>query len=79
MLVRKAEPVMRIVKVEVQRDDEAGVWWASSPSDAGIITEAETIEAMRERLKLLVPDILELEEPVQIHIEVRFSDVVKAA
>lgn len=79
MLLRKAEPVMRIVKVEVQRDDEAGVWWASSTSDAGIITEAETIEAMRERLRLLVPDILELDEPVQIDIEVRFSDVVKAA
>lgn len=70
---------MRIVKVEVQRDDEAGVWWASSSSDAGIITEADTIEAMRARLRLIVPDILELDEPVQIDIEVRFSDVVKAA
>ena len=47
---------MRVVKFEVFRDDEAGVWWASSTTDPGITTEAETIEALRERLKLLVPD-----------------------
>jgi predicted RNase H-like HicB family nuclease len=73
---KRSQP--RVVKIEVQRDDEAGVWWASSTTDRGIITEAETIEALRERLKLLVPDMLEIDEPVQIDIEVRFSDVVQA-
>ncbi len=70
---------MRVVKVEVFRDDEAGVWCASSSTDAGIITEAETIEALRERLKLLVPDILELDGPLRIDIEVQISDIVEAA
>ena len=70
---------MRVVKFEVFRDDEAGVWWASSTTDPGITTEAETIEALRERLKLLVPDFLETDEELRIDLEVRVSDVVQAA
>lgn len=60
---------MRIVTFEVRRDDEAGVWYASSTSDAGIVTEAATIEALRERLKLLVPDFLEADEQLQIDLD----------
>jgi predicted RNase H-like HicB family nuclease len=70
---------MRVVKFEVFRDDEAGVWWARSTTDHGIITEAETIEALRERLKLLVPDFLETDDELRIDLEVRVSDVVQAA
>ena len=70
---------MRVVKFEVLRDDEAGVWYASSTSDAGIVTEAETIEALRERLKLLVPDFLETDEDVQIVMDVHVTDIVQAA
>ena len=70
---------MRIVKFEVFRDDEAGVWWASSTTDAGIVTEADTIEALRERLKLLVPDFHETEEELRIDMEVHVSDIVQAA
>jgi predicted RNase H-like HicB family nuclease len=70
---------MRVVKFEVLRDDEAGIWYASSTSDAGMVTEAETIEALRERLKLLVPDFLESDEELQIVIDVRVTDIVRAA
>ncbi|MBX9910241.1 MAG: DUF1902 domain-containing protein [Beijerinckiaceae bacterium] len=70
---------MRIVKFEVFRDDEAGVWCASSTTHAGIVTEAETIEALRERLKLLVPDFLETDEQLRIEIDVHVADVVQAA
>lgn len=70
---------MRVVKFEVLRDDEAGVWYASSTSDPGMVTEADTIEALRERLKLLVPDFLETEEDVQIDMDVHVSDIVQAA
>lgn len=59
---------MRIVTFEVQRDDEAGVWYASSTSDIGIVTEAATIEDLRERLKLLVPDFLETDEELRIDL-----------
>jgi predicted RNase H-like HicB family nuclease len=70
---------MRIVTFDVRRDDEAGVWYASSTSDAGIVTEAETIEALRERLKLLVPDFLETEEELRLDLDIRVSDIVQAA
>jgi hypothetical protein len=70
---------MRVVKFEVFRDDEAGVWCASSTTDAGIVTEAETIEALRERLKLLVPDFLETEDQLRIEMDVHVADVVQAA
>ncbi|SFD48476.1 protein of unknown function [Bosea sp. CRIB-10] len=70
---------MRIVTFDVRRDDDAGVWYASSTSDAGIVTEAETIEALRERLKLLVPDFLETEEELRLDLDIKVSDVVQAA
>lgn len=70
---------MRVVKFEVFRDDEAGVWCASSTTDAGIVTEAETIEALRERLKLLVPDFLETEDQLRIEMDVHVADVVQVA
>lgn len=70
---------MRIVTFDVRRDDEAGVWYASSTSDAGIVTEAETIEALRERLKPLVPDFLETEEELRLDLDIKVSDIVQAA
>ena len=70
---------MRIVTFDVRRDDDAGVWYASSTSDAGIVTEAETIEALRERLKLLVPDFLETEEKLRLDLDIKVSDIVQAA
>lgn len=70
---------MRIVTFDVRRDDGAGVWYASSTSHAGIVTEAETIEALRERLKLLVPDFLETEEELRLDLDIKVSDIVQAA
>ncbi|MBN9468274.1 MAG: DUF1902 domain-containing protein [Bosea sp.] len=70
---------MRIVTFDVRRDDDAGVWYASSRSDAGIVTEAATIEALRERLKLLVPDFLETEEELRLDLDIKVSDIVQAA
>lgn len=70
---------MRIVTFDVRRDDEAGIWFASSTSDAGIVTEATTIEALRERLKLLVPDFLETEDELRIDLDIKVSDIVQAA
>lgn len=70
---------MRIVTFEVRRDDEAGVWYASSISDVGIVTEAATIEALRERLKRLVPDFLETEEELRLDLDIKVSDIVQAA
>ena len=41
-------------------DDEARVWVASSDDVPGLATEAETTEALIEKLKTLTPELLEL-------------------
>jgi hypothetical protein len=71
--LRRAAP-MAPVKFEVRRDDEAGVWYAVATDDSGIVTEAETIEALRERLKLLVPDFLDLDCECPIELEICAAD-----
>jgi hypothetical protein len=60
MVARKDGP-MEPVRFEVRRDEEAGLWYAVAVGDLGIVTEAETLEGLRERLKQLVPDFLDLD------------------
>jgi hypothetical protein len=76
-------PMVRIIKVQAQWDPEAEVWTGFSTNVPGIVTEAPTIEALRERLKLLVPDFLdaagERADDLRIDIEAFVTDVVGAA
>ena len=44
-------------------DDEAKVWYTAETSIRGLLTEAETMEGFRERLKLVIPDFLEDQMP----------------
>ena len=46
--------------VHAMWDDEARVWVASSDDVPGLATEAETTEALIEKLKALIPELLEL-------------------
>ena len=39
-------------------DDEAGVWVAQSEQVPGLVTEAETVEALSAKLERLVPELL---------------------
>ena len=41
-------------------DAEAGVWCAASDDVPGLVAEAETLETLIEEVKLLAPDLLEL-------------------
>lgn len=41
-------------------DDEAKVWAASSDDVPGLATEAETAEALLQKLKSLIPELLEI-------------------
>ena len=45
--------------VTAEWDDEAKVWVAESANVEGLVTEAGTLEALRARLALIVPDLLE--------------------
>jgi hypothetical protein len=44
-------------------DDEARVWYTAETSIRGINTGAETLEKLRERLMLIIPDFLEDQMP----------------
>lgn len=48
---------MKIV-VDAHWDDEAQVWVAESRGDIGLVTEASTVEALEQRVALVLPDLL---------------------
>jgi hypothetical protein len=49
---------MRVVVVSAEWDDEAKVWVAESANLEGLVTEADTLDALCSRLALIVPDLL---------------------
>ena len=44
--------------VSAEWDSDAGVWVATSDDVPGLITEAASVEALSDKLDLLVPDLL---------------------
>lgn len=48
------------IVVHATWDDEAGVWFANSDDVPGLATEADTVEALLVKLRVLVPELLEL-------------------
>ena len=63
---------MRLVVAHAEWDDEAKVWVADGTNLEGLVTEADTLEALRARLALVVPDLLEEygEQDSDISIEI---------
>ncbi|WP_336811030.1 DUF1902 domain-containing protein [Bosea sp. MMO-172] len=60
-----AEPI----HFEVRRDEAAGLWYAIDTGELGIVTEAETLEALRERLTRLLPECFGIEGcPVELSL-----------
>ena len=58
---------MNQLKYEVSAfwDKEAQVWVAESESVPGLATEAETLEALTQKLRTLVPELLQLNHIIQ--------------
>jgi predicted RNase H-like HicB family nuclease len=46
--------------VRVEWDEEAEMWVATSDDVPGLVTEAPMLEALLEKLRLMVPEMLEL-------------------
>jgi predicted RNase H-like HicB family nuclease len=44
--------------IDAEWDAEAGVWLASSPDVPGLATGAESLDALVEKLRIVVPDLL---------------------
>lgn len=73
----------RVLAFEASWDQDAGVWWAQCTGPEGIVTEAETVEALRERLRQIVPDYLAAagipSDKVTIDLVVTVTDTVRTA
>jgi predicted RNase H-like HicB family nuclease len=50
--------------VQAWWDPEASVWVAESEDVPGLVTEAETLDALHSKLLVLVPELLEANEVV---------------
>jgi hypothetical protein len=51
---------MDVFRVQAHWDDKAGVWWAESEDVHGLVAEAATLEGLLDDIKLLIPELLEL-------------------
>jgi predicted RNase H-like HicB family nuclease len=47
------------ITVNAEWDPEAKVWVATSDDVPGLVTEAETVEALAEKLSVMIPELLE--------------------
>jgi len=50
----------RTYHVEARWDSEAGVWVAESDDIPGLVAEAESMNALMEKIRVLVPELFEL-------------------
>lgn len=48
-----------VIHVKAEWDAEAAVWVAESDDVPGLVTEAETVEVLTEKLRGLIPELLE--------------------
>jgi predicted RNase H-like HicB family nuclease len=63
-------------------DEEARVWVASSDDVPGLITEGDTLEGLVDKLKVMIPDLLEAngtaeEKEVPFEILTRRFEIVQ--
>lgn len=49
-----------VYEVVAQWDSEAGVWVAESEDVPGLVAEAESPNALADKLRILIPELLEL-------------------
>ena len=73
----------RPIVIHADWDSEAAVWVATTSDLRGLVTEAETIEALRAKLPGMILDLLEeygeSDLPASIEIIARVSDRLVAA
>ncbi len=51
--------VTKQITVKAEWDQEAKVWVATSDDVPGLITEADTVETLTEKLMVMIPELLE--------------------
>ena len=54
-------PMKRLeLKIHAAWDDEANVWYVQDSDVPGLATEAATLEALLQKLKVMIPELIEL-------------------
>ncbi|MGO4407065.1 DUF1902 domain-containing protein [Bosea sp. RAF48] len=67
IVTSRQEAALAPIRFEVRRDEAAGLWYAMDTGELGIVTEAESLDALRERLKQLLPECFGIEDcPVEL-------------
>ncbi len=51
--------MQKIFLIRAEWDEEASVWVATSDDVPGLVTEADTLEALSAKLEIMVPELLE--------------------
>lgn len=55
----------KIYTIEAFWDEEVGVWVAQSEDIFGLVTEAETIDILSEKVKVIIPELLILNQEIK--------------
>jgi predicted RNase H-like HicB family nuclease len=59
--------------IQADWDPEAGVWIATSEDVPGLATEAETVEALTEKLRVMIPELLEANQMLPDNLAISFE------
>ena len=63
----------KVIHIKAVWDDEAAVWFATSDDIQGLATEAETTDALMQKLKCLIPELMELNAKNHAPEEIPFT------
>jgi len=73
---------MMAYRIQMLWDDEAGVWVATSEDVPGLVLESGSFDALVERVRFAVPELLQLNgvpsSAFQLHYAAERSDLVPA-
>lgn len=67
--MKKIKPLI----VHAKWDDEANVWVATSDDISGLVTEAESMDALVKKLQVIIPELLDANGYPQGEEEVLFQ------
>ena len=62
-----------VYRVKITWDDEAHVWLAVGENLEGLVLECGSLDALIERVKVTVPELLEIQGEQQTEISLYFS------
>lgn len=60
-----SEVMSRTYEVDAHWDSDAGVWVAESEDIPGLVAEAESASALMEKVRVLAPELLQLNRAIE--------------